>query len=143
MYGSDRDAMRRVFVEAWRKAEAGEPLQPLERLIAEVVAEHPEYHRFLSRDDAGIGRDFPPELGETNPFLHMGLHLSIREQLSVDRPPGVAALYRRIRLRTGDAHAAEHRIMDCLAQGLWEAQRSGAMPDEARYLDCLRVLAGP
>ena len=143
MYGSDRDAMRRVFVEAWRKAEGGEPLQPLERLIAEVVAEHPEYQRFLSCDDGGIGRDFPPELGETNPFLHMGLHVSIREQLSLDRPPGVTALYWRIRLRTGDAHSAEHRIMDCLAQGLWEAQRSGAMPDEARYLDCLRVLAGP
>jgi hypothetical protein len=142
LYGTDRDAMRRVFVEAWRKAGAGEPLQPLERLVAEVVAEHPEYQSWLTETDAGIGRDFPPEHGDTNPFLHMGLHISIREQLSVDRPPGVAALYRRIRLRTGDAHAAEHRIMECLAQSLWEAQRAGALPDENRYLDCLRTLAG-
>jgi hypothetical protein len=142
MYGTDRDAMRRVFVQAWRKAGDGEPLQPLERLVAEVVAEHPEYQSCLTETDDGIGRDFPPELGDTNPFLHMGLHISIREQLSVDRPPGVAALYRRIRLRTGDAHAAEHRIMECLAQSLWEAQRAGAMPDENRYLDCLRTLAG-
>jgi hypothetical protein len=142
VYGTDRDAMRRVFVEAWRKAGAGEPLRPLERLVAEVVAEHPEYQSFLAETDAGIGRDFPPELGDTNPFLHMGLHIGIREQLSVDRPPGMAALYRRIRLRTGDAHAAEHRIMECLAQSLWEAQRAGAMPDEDRYLDCLRAVAG-
>jgi hypothetical protein len=133
--------MRRVFVDAWRKAGAGEPLQPVERLVAEVVTEHPEYQRFLT-DDAGIHRDFAPELGETNPFLHMSLHIGIREQLAVDRPPGVAALYRRIRLRAGGAHEAEHRIMECLAQSLWEAQRAGAMPDEARYLDCLRRLAG-
>ena len=143
MYGTDRDAMRRVFVDAWRKASDNEPLQPLERLVAEVVAEHPEYHPFLAETDGGIGRDFPPELGETNPFLHMGLHVGIREQLSVDRPPGMVALYRRIRLRAGDAHAAEHRIMECLAQSLWEAQRAGSMPDEACYLDCLRALAGP
>lgn len=142
MYGTDREAMRRVFTDAWRKANGNEPLQPLERLIAEVIAEHPEYHAFLSDTDGGIGRDFPPELGETNPFLHMGLHISIREQLSVDRPPGVVALYRRIRLSVGDAHAAEHRIIDCLAQSLWEAQRAGGTPDETRYLDCLRSLAG-
>lgn len=142
IYGSDRDAMRRVFVDAWRKARDGEPLEPLERLVAEVIAEHPEYQGFLADADGGIGRDFPPELGATNPFLHMGLHISIREQLAVDRPPGVAALYRRIRLRSGEAHAAEHRIMDCLAQSLWEAQRSGEMPDETGYLDCLRHLAG-
>lgn len=143
MYGTDRDAMRRVFVDAWRKANGNEPLQPLERLVAEVIGEHPEYHTLLAESDSGTGRDYPPELGETNPFLHMGLHISVREQLSVDRPPGVVALYRRIRLRAGDPHAAEHRIMECLAQRLWEAQRVGRMPDEMRYLDCLRKLASP
>ena len=143
MYGSDREAMRRVFVDAWRKANAGEQLQALERLVVDVIGEHPEYQAILAESERGLARDFPPELGETNPFLHMGLHISIREQLSVDRPPGVAALYRRIRLRTGDAHAAEHRIMDCLAQSLWEAQRGGRLPDEAGYLDCLRSLAAP
>ena len=142
MYGTDRDAMRGVFVDAWRKANAGEPLQPLERVLAEVIAEHPEYHRFLVRTDGGVGRDFPPELGETNPFLHLGLHVGIREQLAVDRPPGVVDLYRRILLRATDAHEAEHRIMECLGRSLWEAQREGRMPDEAAYLDCLRALAG-
>ena len=141
MYGTDRDAMRRIFVDAWRKAGAGEPLQPLERLVAEVVAEHPEYHALLEDAERGIAREFPPELGETNPFLHLGLHISIREQLSVDRPPGIAALYRTIRLQAGDPHAAEHRIMECLAHSLWEAQRAGTMPDEQAYLDCLRALA--
>ena len=142
MYGTDRDAMRRVFVDAWRKAKNGDPLQPLERLLAEVIAEHPECQGFLVDADAGIGRDFPPELGETNPFLHLGLHLGIREQIAVDRPAGVLSLYRRILRHAGDAHEAEHRIMECLARSLWEAQRAGRMPDEAGYLDCLRSLAG-
>ena len=142
MYGTDRDAMRRVFVDAWRKAKNGDPLQPLERLLAEVIAEHPEYQGFVVDADAGIGRDFPPELGETNPFLHLGLHLGIREQIAVDRPAGVLDLYRRILRRTGDAHEAEHRIMDCLGRSLWEAQRAGRMPNETAYLDCLRALAG-
>ena len=142
MYGTDRDAMRRIFVEAWRKAGNDEPLQPLERLIAEVIAEHPEYHELLVDTDGGVGRDFPPELGETNPFLHLGLHLGIREQLAADRPPGVRNLYRRILQRAGGAHEAEHRIMECLGRSLWEAQRAGRMPDEATYLDCLRTLAG-
>ena len=142
MYGTDRDTMRRVFVDAWRKASHGEPLQPLERLLAEVIAEHPEYHALLIESDGGIGRDFPPELGETNPFLHLGLHLGIREQIAVDRPPGMVDLYRRILRRAGNAHDAEHRIMDCLGRSLWEAQRAGCMPDEAAYLDCLRILAG-
>jgi len=142
MFGTDRDAMRRVFSAAWHKANNNEPLQPLERLVAEVIAEHPEYHPLLAMADGGIDREFPPELGKTNPFLHLGLHISVREQLAVDRPPGVVALYRRIRLRAGDAHATEHRVMECLAQSLWEAQRAGRMPDEAGYLDCLRSLAG-
>jgi len=142
LYGTDRDAMRRVFVDAWRKARSGEPLQPLERLLAEVIAGHPEYHRLLADADGGIGRDFPPELGETNPFLHLGLHVGIREQIAVDRPAGVLDLYGRILRRAGDAHEAEHRIMDCLGRSLWEAQRAGRVPDEAAYLDCLRALAG-
>jgi hypothetical protein len=143
MYGSDREGMRRVFVEAFRKAEEGRPLEPLERRVAEVAGLHPEYHALLRRGDGALGRDFPPELGQTNPFLHMGLHIGLREQLATDRPAGIAALYRGICLRTGDVHAAEHLMMECLAQSLWEAQRAGALPDEARYLDCLRSLAGP
>jgi hypothetical protein len=142
VYGTDRDAMRRVFVDAWRKAKNGDPLQPLERLLAEVIAEHPEYHGFLVETDGAIDRDFPPELGEANPFLHLGLHLGIREQIAVDRPAGVLGLYRRILRRAGDAHEAEHRIMDCLGRSLWEAQRAGRMPNETAYLDCLRALAG-
>ena len=141
MYGTDRDGVRRVFVEALRKAEEGRPLEPMERLLAEVLALHPEYHALLRGGESAVEREYPPEHGRSNPFLHMGLHIWLREQVAVDRPAGVAALYRRICLRTGDVHAAEHLMAECLADALWEAQRAGTTPDDARYLDCLRALA--
>ena len=143
MFGNDREGMRRVFLEAFRKAEGGLPLEPLERLVAEIVGLHPEYHALLRARDSALVRDFPPELGQSNPFLHMGLHVGLREQLATDRPAGITALYRGICLRAGDVHAAEHLMIECLAQSLWEAQRAGTMPEEARYLECLRSLAGP
>lgn len=139
IFGQDRDKMRRMYAEAWRKRTAGEPLSPLEAQIADVVAEHPEYHAAL--DETGLDDDFAPELGRTNPFLHMGLHLALREQVATDRPAGIAAVYRRIAAARGDAHAAEHAMTGILAETLWEAQQGGQPPDEVQYLDRLRRLA--
>jgi hypothetical protein len=139
MFGQDREQMRRFFVTAWRKRQAGEPLQPLEQLVAEVVAAHPEYHDHLV-DGERLHSDFPPAEGNTNPWLHMGMHITLGEQLGADRPPGIRDLYRAIASRVGDAHAAEHAMMECLGLVLWEAQRDGRQPDEAAYLACLRRL---
>ena len=133
LYGSDRDDLRRVYVDAWSKARAGRPLEPLERGLVEVVAEHPEYHAVLESPDA-LTTEFSPESGRTNPFLHMGLHVAIREQLATDRPSGMRELYRKLLPRFADAHRLEHALMECLAQTLWEAQRKRKVPDETRYL---------
>ena len=140
LYGSDRDAMRRAYVEAWSKSRAGRPLEPLESLLVDVIAEHPEYHAVLESPDA-LAIEFPPEAGRTNPFLHMGMHVAIREQLSTDRPPGVRELYRKLLPRFADAHRLEHALMECLAETLWDAQRTGTVPDEARYLSRVRRIA--
>ena len=140
MFGNDRTEIRRVFVMAWRRARAGEPLAPLERLVVEVVRLHPEYHPLLGRPEAAVEGEYPPELGQTNPFLHMGMHIAIREQAEADRPPGIALLYRRLAERAGDPHEVEHRLMECLGQALWEAQRAGTLPDESAYLACARRL---
>ena len=139
-YGIDRGDLRRAYVDAWSKARAGQPLEPLERLLAEVVAEHPEYHPALESPDA-LDREFTSESGDTNPFLHMGLHVAIREQLATDRPPGVREAYAKLLPRFGDAHRLEHALIECLAETLWEAQRAGTAPDEARYLECVRRIA--
>ena len=140
LYGSDRDDLRRAYVEAWSKSRAGRPLEPLERLLAEVIAEHPEYHPTLESPDA-LAREFPPEHGRSNPFLHMGLHVAIREQLATDRPPGVRTLYATLLPRYPDAHRLEHALMECLAETLWDAQREGKAPDEERYLERVRRIA--
>jgi hypothetical protein len=139
MFGQDREQMRRFFVTAWHKRQAGKPLQPLEQLVAQVVAAHPEYHDHLGDEDR-LQRDFSPADGDTNPWLHMGMHISLGEQLAADRPPGIRDLYQAIAARSGDTHAAEHAMMECLGLALWEAQRDGRQPDEAAYLACLRRL---
>ncbi len=137
LYGSDRDGLRRAYVDAWSKSRAGQPLEPLERLLAEVVAEHPEHHALLESPGA-LACDFPPEAGQSNPFLHMGLHVAVREQLATDRPPGLRRLYADLLPRFANAHQLDHALMDCLAETLWDARRAGAAPDETRYLARVR-----
>jgi Domain of unknown function (DUF1841). len=141
LFGNDRTALRRFYLEAWRKQRENAALEPLERLVAEVVSEHPEYHALLEGDEALV-QDYSPEMGQSNPFLHMGMHLAIREQLGSDRPAGIVTAYRALLLRLGDAHRVEHHMMECLGQSLWEAQRAGRAPDEAAYLACLQRHGG-
>jgi hypothetical protein len=133
-----RDELRRVYVEAWRKRRAGLPVEPLEAQVADVIALHPEYHAALERDDEALARDYTPEGGQSNPFLHMGLHLAVRDQIATDRPAGLRQAFTSLAARLGSAHEAEHRIIECLAEAMWDAQRSGRPPDEAAYLQ--RVL---
>lgn len=142
MYGQDRDSMRLFFADAWRKAAAGEALEPMERIVAGVISEHPEYHDLLANPDtARLDRDYRPEDGETNPFLHMGMHIALREQAGADRPPGIRALIDQIAVHLGDLHAAEHELMEPLGEALWRAQRDSTHPDEATYLEAVRNLA--
>ena len=141
MFGNDRDSLRRYYRTVWDKATAGQPLEPLEHLIAGVIRQHPEYQPALADPEIALGREYTPEQGQTNPFLHMGMHIAIQEQLGGDRPAGILDVYQRLRRRMGDSHAVEHRMMECLGETLWEAQRDGVEPDERVYLERLRRLA--
>ena len=134
-----RDALRESWREAWRKWRERVPLQPLEAQIADVIAEHPEYQPLLQKE-AALQRDFPGHGAAENPFLHMSLHLALREQLSTDRPQGIAAMHRSLATSLRSAHTAEHRMIEVLARILWEAQRGGHDADEAVYLERLRRL---
>ena len=138
--GESREQMRRRYLQAWRRYCAHAPLEPLEAQLAALIAEHPEYVPMLEAGEAVLGADFAPEAGRSNPFLHMGLHLAIREQVATDRPAGIAAVHRALARRMGGAHPAEHAMIEPLAQLLWEAQRSGQPPDEQAYLEQLRRL---
>ena len=127
-----------MYVDAWRKSSMGVAMTPMETQIADVIGDHPEYQSMMT--GGKIVEDYSPDGGQTNPFLHMGLHLAIREQLATDRPPGIASLFNTLLVRTGDAHEAEHQALECLAETLWEAQRNNALPDEQAYLERLRRL---
>jgi len=140
MFSNDRNQMRQVFIDAWQKQQDGQPLEPLEEVIANIAGQHPEYHALLEDSDAAMGKEYLPENGETNPFLHMGMHIAIHEQLTTNRPAGIASLFQQLVMQSGDAHHAEHQVMDCLGEMLWQAQRDQRMPDESAYLDCLRKL---
>ena len=134
---ASRDDLRRSYAEAWRKHQARLPLAPLEALIADVIALHPEYQALLRDTEAAVG--FEPSAQDAhNPFLHMGLHIAVREQLSIDRPPGVRALHAQLTSRRGE-HDAEHVMIDALAQTLWQAQRDARAHDEQAYLPLVRA----
>lgn len=141
MFGQDREQLRRMYLDTWQRARSGAPLSPLEEIIAAVIREHPEYHRLLE-DESALARDWTPEDGEENPFLHMGMHIAIREQVAVDRPAGIREAHHRLAARHGDAMGAEHRMMECLGEALWAGQRAGREPDEQAYLACVRRQAG-
>jgi len=138
--GQNRDQLRRMYLEAWRKYSTHAPLEPLEAQLAAVIVEHPEYVQWLESAQEALAAEFTPESGQRNPFLHMGLHLAIREQVATNRPPGIAAVHEKLAKRMGDVHAAEHAMLEPLAETLWEAQRHGQAPDEQTYLERLRAL---
>lgn len=137
MFNPSRDQARQFFIDAWKKHRDNLPITPLEGIAADLVATHPEYHALLEADDALL-REWTPEQGETNPFLHLSLHLAIHEQLSIDQPPGIRATFDRLLMQHGERHTALHQVLDCLGETVWRAQRDRQPPDEGAYLECLR-----
>ena len=135
MFNPSRDEARRFLIDAWNNRRAGLPLSDLERIAVAIIARHPEYHALLEEDN--LDRDWRPESGDVNPFLHLSLHLAVAEQLAIDQPPGIRAEFDRIRVARGDEHEAQHAVLECLGEVLWNAQRHSTAPDAALYLACL------
>ena len=137
MWSKDRSTLRRVFFDGWRHFRAGQPLQGAEGLAVEALLAHPEYQPLMVRNEDVLDADMTP-----NPFLHMSLHIALHEQLTTDRPAGIRRVYERLRARRGHEHDAQHAMMACLEETLWQAQSSGQMPDERTYLHRLQELLG-
>jgi Domain of unknown function (DUF1841) len=137
--GNSRDELRQRYVSAWQRRQQGLVLEPLDAAIADIVELHPEYHALLE-DEFALLQPFTVEQGQTNPFLHMGLHLGLREQLATRRPAGIGDVYTRLTHKLASVHEAEHRMIEVLAETIWEAQRAGRAPDEALYLERLNRL---
>ena len=133
-----RDEIRQVYLDVWQKMQSGAILEPMESIIADVIQLHPEYHGMLADPDSK-DQDFTPEAGQTNPFLHMGMHIAIREQVSVDKPPGIKEKYESLQQKR-NIHQVEHNILECLGHGLWLSQRNNQPFDDEAYLNCISRL---
>jgi len=142
MFDPSKDDVRRYFCETWRKHREAAPLTPLEAMALDWVLEHPEYHADLESLEQALAADYPVEGGRGNPFLHLSMHLAVAEQLQIDQPPGIRAAYETLARRLDSPHEAAHRIMDCLGETIWRAQRDRAAPDSDAYLQCIRRQAG-
>lgn len=142
MFNPSRDDARRFFFDTWAKYRRGEPLAGLEQTALDVILLHPEYHAMLGDPERNQDRDFAPDSGQLNPFLHLGLHLAVEEQLSIDQPAGIKARYEALVKKRGSQHDARHDVLECLGETIWQAQRTGAPPDENAYLECLGRKAG-
>ncbi len=138
MFNPTRDQVRQFFFDAWRKYRNHEVLAGLDSIAAGVILLHPEYHPVLDDPERYQDREYRPQAGETNPFLHLSMHLAIEEQLSVDQPPGIKNEFTRLAAKLGDRHTAFHQIMECLEEMMWRAQRDGLPPDADAYLQRLR-----
>jgi hypothetical protein len=138
VFAPSREEARRFLVDAWAKYRAGRPLSGLEQKAVAIIALHPEYHAIVEDPERHLPRDYGPEGGEINPFLHLSLHLAVDEQLAIDQPAGLRAEFERLRAKHGDEHAALHDVLECLGETVWQAQRLGTQPDANVYLACLR-----
>jgi hypothetical protein len=138
MFSPSPEQVRQFFCEVQRKHLGGEVLTPLEAIAADWIAEHPEYRDDFADAQAAVQAQYGVEQGRTNPFLHLAMHLSIAEQVSIDQPPGIRQAVDLLARRRSSLHDAHHEVMECLGQMLWESQRSGRPPDGEAYIDCVR-----
>ena len=134
MFNPSRNEVRSFFIDAWARRDG--VLTPLETLAVRWIEQHPEYHDDLTAPDA-LQRDWDVEQGRSNPFLHLSMHLSISEQVSIDQPPGIRQACQLLAARSSE-HEAQHAVMECLGEMLWQSQRSGLPPDGDAYVDCVR-----
>ena len=138
MFQPSQNDVRQFFCAAWRRSQAGELLTPMDTLAAGWIVQHPQYHADLADEAAALAAVYTVEDGRTNPFLHLSMHLSITEQVSIDQPSGIKQAFELLASRLGSAHEAQHEVMECLGEMIWQSQRSGLPPDGERYIECVR-----
>ncbi|MBV8665555.1 MAG: DUF1841 family protein [Burkholderiaceae bacterium] len=138
MFNPSQADVRRFFCEVYRKHCAHEILAPLEAIARDWIVQHPEYAGILSDVEAALAAEYTVESGQSNPFLHLSMHMSIAEQVSIDQPAGIRAACQALSLKRGSEHDAHHEIMECLGQMVWTSQRNGTPPDGQAYVECVR-----
>jgi hypothetical protein len=141
MFEPSQADVRRFFCQVYGKWKNAQPMDALETLASQWIAEHPEYHADFDDVDAALSRMYEVKDGQTNPFLHLSMHLSISEQCSIDQPRGIRQAVELLTARRDSLHQAHHETMEALGRMVWESQRSGRPPDGQAYIDAVQRLA--
>ena len=146
LFNPSRSEVREFFFNIWAQFNAQKPLTDLEKIALGVIHMHPEYHPILNAPAQFMHQEYFPEFGETNPFLHMSLHLSILEQISINQPIGIADIYEKLKLKHQNEHdfeqKAQHDILECLGESIWQAQRNNTALDANYYVQLLQQKVG-
>jgi hypothetical protein len=141
MFNPSREQVRLFFLNTWKKYHQQVPLSQAESLSLQWMSRHPEYFAvFEDSTDTVLQRDYQPEDQETNPFLHLSMHLAIAEQISIDQPPGIHAAFAALCQKYQDEHSAAHAVFDCLAEQIYQQQRNGLAFSGERYLASIQAL---
>lgn len=138
---NDPSKLRKVYFDAWQKHLNGALLMPMEAMIVDLIATHPEYHPLFAVQENFERYEQEKFALDHNPFFHLGLHLAIREQVMTDKPAGIRRLYQQLCARHGDAVAAEHQILPCLARLLTEQFNPlDQQSNDATYLEAIQKM---
>jgi hypothetical protein len=141
MFQPSQADVRKFFCAVYAKWHTAQPMDALETLASQWVAEHPEYHADFANEAAALEKMYDVEDGKTNPFLHLSMHLSVSEQCSIDQPRGIRQAVELLAARRDSLHDAHHETMEALGQMIWESQRSGRPPDGQAYIDAVQRCA--
>ena len=142
LYNPSRDQARQFLIDAWSKFKQQNSLTDLEKIAVEVIQMHPEYHVVFNAPEKFMHQQYFPEMGETNPFLHISLHLSVIEQITINQPIGIKLIYDKLLQHHNDKHLAYHDVIDCLAETIWQSQRNHQPLDSEHYLNLLKRKSG-
>lgn len=141
MFNPSREQVRQFFCSSWKKHLQRLPLVGAEVAAVDIALLHPEYHALLAQEEMALAQEWTPERGETNPFLHLSLHLAVHEQVSINQPYGVRDAYQKL-LQRLEPHAAQHVLLECLGEVIWQAQRQGRPLDAVAYVESIQKKAG-
>ena len=136
MFSQDRKKQREFLAKSWQKYTNNESLEPLEKQLVSIIEIHPEYHDLIDN----IEFEYFPEQGEVNPFLHINLHLALRDQLSINQPKGVKEAHQKLTNQYKDSHEVEHLMMECIAEMIYMSQKNNTAMDHEKYLNCITSL---
>ena len=136
MFTSDRSKQRQYLKQAWEKYTSQEQLEPLELQLSKIVEQHPEYQNLIKNLDS----EYFPEQGNTNPYLHINLHLTLQDQITMDQPKGIRDIHSQLIVKIKDAHEVEHMMMEHIAEMIFNAQKNNAAFDIDGYIQALKSL---